>query len=161
MEIFSVYGRIRSIDLPLDVKLFLPRGHAHVEFDRVEDAQDAMLHMNGASIDGQEVTAKEVLGLEAASGAGNNRKRAPGSASRPRAPPANRRRSSPPRMNNRRMSPMRRSRSPRRRSRSPRFNRRNRRGSVSSGTASPSPRRKNSPPANRRRRYSRSSSESD
>ena len=162
LEIFSVYGRVRSIDLPLDTKNYLPRGYAYVEYDQHDDAKQALRHMNGGWIDGQIVTAKEVLSIEPTGPPTGNRGRTSNvGRGRPPAQWQNRRRS-PPRYANRR-PPLRRSRSPRRRSRSPRGIPRRRRGSVSSGSSSASPpRRKMSPPSGgRRRRYSRSSTESD
>lgn len=162
LEIFSVYGRIRSIDLPLDTKNYLPRGYAYVEFDHKDDAKVALRHMNGGWIDGQEVTAKEVL-RPSSPPSGNRGRGGAGAPLRSRAPQWQNRRRSPPRFGNRRFSP-RRSRSPRRRSLSPRGIPRRRRGSVTSGSSSPSPppKRRSSPPsAGKRRRYSRSSSDSD
>ena len=75
LEIFSVYGRVRSIDLPLDTKNYLPRGYAYVEYDQAEDAKDALRHMNGGWIDGQEITAKEVLAIESSAPTSGNRGR--------------------------------------------------------------------------------------
>jgi len=168
LEIFSIYGRIRSIDLPLDTKNYLPRGYAYVEYDQKDDAKGALKHMNGGWIDGQEITAKEVLAIETNNGppsGGRNR----GAFNRPRGggAPWQGRRRSPPRFNNNRRRSPRRSRSPRRRSRSPKALTRRRRGSVSSGSSSPSPppRSRRSPvntaAAGKRRRYSRSSTDSD
>ncbi|KFQ17855.1 RNPS1 protein, partial [Geococcyx californianus] len=104
MEIFSTYGKIKMIDMPVDrLNPHLSKGYAYVEFENPDDAEKALKHMDGGQIDGQEITATAVL------------------APRPRPPP---RRFSPPR----RMLPpppmwrrspprmRRRSRSPRRRS---------------------------------------------
>ena len=156
LEIFSVYGRVRSIDLPLDTKNYLPRGHAYVEFDKTDDAKDAIKHMDGGWIDGQEVTAKEVLAMPDTAALSGNRNRADTERQR------NIRRRSPPRFNRR--PPPRRSRSPRRSVRSPAgpIGRR-RRGSLSSGSSSrsPPPRKRSPPSVSKRRRYSRSTSDSD
>ena len=93
------------------------RGHAYVEFDRAEDAKDAMKHMNGGWIDGEEVTAREVLALTQPAPANRAPRGGRGPMSRGGGGGGfNRggRRRSPPRFQNRRPPPQRRSRSPRR-----------------------------------------------
>ncbi|RMC17930.1 hypothetical protein DUI87_05599 [Hirundo rustica rustica] len=77
MEIFSTYGKIKMIDMPVDrLNPHLSKGYAYVEFENPDDAEKALKHMDGGQIDGQEITATAVL------------------APRPRPPP---RRFSPPR----------------------------------------------------------------
>lgn len=113
MEIFSVYGEVKHVEFPVD--RFHPntgRGFAYVEYSNPDEAEDAMKHMDGGQIDGQEITAAPVL--------------------LPKQRPPMRRMSPPMRMNNRgppkrwrspqrfrRRSPIRRSSPRRRRSRSP------------------------------------------
>lgn len=97
------------------------RGFAYVEYTNADDAENAMKHMDGGQIDGQEVTVAPIL------------------LPRPR-PPMRRGGMSPMRRGGRWRSPQRfrrrspiRRRSPRRRSRSPIRNRRRR--SNSSGSS--------------------------
>lgn len=131
-EIFSAYGSIKSVDLPLERINFLPRGYAYVEFNDSEDAEKAMAYMNGGWIDGQTVQVQMVLPIR------------PPPPRRVRSPPPPRYyRRSPPRY--RRFSPPR--RRPRSRSRSPPVRRRR----------SPSRSRSRSPPRRRRSRRSASS----
>lgn len=170
LEIFSVYGRVRTIDLPLDKLNFLPRGLAYIEFENADDADQARRHMNGGWIDGQEVTTKAVLQPDPKpmmpqrdnrpnnNWRGGPRRSPMGRRSPPmrrspirrspirrRGPPPRRSRSrSGPRGGNARGGP------PRRRSPSPRRPPPRRRGSVSSGRSSSS--RSKSPPPQRRGR---------
>lgn len=61
-EIFSNYGVIKFIEFPFD--RFHPkfgRGFAYVEYVNAEDAENAMKHMDGGQIDGQEVTVAPIL----------------------------------------------------------------------------------------------------
>lgn len=124
MEIFSCFGEVKHVEFPID--RFHPeigRGLAYVEYTNPEDAENAMKHMDGGQIDGQEVTVSPVL---------IPKFRPPMRRNSPpmRRPPPRWR--SPMRYNyNRRRSPIRR-RSPRRRSRSPI---RRRRRSNSSGSS--------------------------
>lgn len=62
MEIFSAYGQIKMVDFAMD-KLHpnQGRGFAYVEFDTADEAENAMKHMDGGQIDGQEITAAPVL----------------------------------------------------------------------------------------------------
>lgn len=132
-EIFSVYGSVKNVDLPLQDNRgnsVMSRGYSYIDFEKAEDAENAMKHMDGGQIDGQEVTASPILALRQQL---PMRRRSPMPMMQRRGPlprrrsPLRMRRWSPPPM--RRRSPM-----PRRRSRS------------------------RTPP--RRRRYSRSSSSS-
>lgn len=61
-EIFSLYGTIKYIEFPID-RLHPPhgRGFAYVEYTNPEDAENAMKHMDGGQIDGQEITASPIL----------------------------------------------------------------------------------------------------
>ncbi|XP_069762630.1 RNA-binding protein with serine-rich domain 1 [Narcine bancroftii] len=62
MEIFSTYGKIKLIDMPLDrLHPHLSKGYAYVEFENPDDTEKALKHMDGGQIDGQEVTATAVL----------------------------------------------------------------------------------------------------
>ncbi len=113
-EIFSCYGVIKVIEFPFD--RFHPpagRGHAFVEYNNPEDAENAMKHMDGGQIDGQEITVSPVQ----ARNRQMMRRPSPPPFRGGGRPPPNRWNRSPPRF--RRRSPMPRRRSPRRRSRSP------------------------------------------
>lgn len=62
MEIFSTYGTIKSIEFPKDhVHPHLGRGFCYVEFTNPDEAEEAMKHMDGGQVDGQEITAAPVL----------------------------------------------------------------------------------------------------
>lgn len=61
MEIFSTYGIIKHVEFPRDhVHPHLGRGYAYVEFQTADEAENAMKHMDGGQIDGQEITAAPV-----------------------------------------------------------------------------------------------------
>ncbi|RWS30388.1 RNA-binding protein with serine-rich domain 1-like isoform X1 [Leptotrombidium deliense] len=61
-EIFSVYGIIKSIDLPMDrIHPHLSRGFAYIEFEKAEEAEKAIKYMDGGQIDGQEISVSIVL----------------------------------------------------------------------------------------------------
>jgi RNA-binding protein with serine-rich domain 1 len=62
IEIFSTYGEIKNVEYPVD--RFHPqngRGFCYVEYVNPDDAENAMKHMDGGQIDGNEVTAAPVL----------------------------------------------------------------------------------------------------
>lgn len=124
-EIFATYGTIKAVEFQLD-RNHPPsgRGFAYVEYTNPDDAENAMKHMDGGQIDGQEITAAPILmqrqprpmmmrrqspmrnrgGATGGGGGGGGRWN----------------RSPPPRFRRRGQSPMRGGRrSPRRRSRSP------------------------------------------
>ncbi|KAA0199837.1 hypothetical protein HAZT_HAZT007882, partial [Hyalella azteca] len=64
LEIFSVYGTVKSVDLPMyDVRLnpTLNKGYGYIDFETPDAAEDAMKHMDGGQIDGQEISAAPVL----------------------------------------------------------------------------------------------------
>lgn len=112
MEIFSTYGTVKSVDMPkIRPNSYLTRGFAYVEFEKSDDAEKALKHMDGGQIDGQEVTAAPVL----------IPKQRPPPLRQPspprRGPPPSWRRSPPPRVRARRRSPPRRRSPIRRRSR--------------------------------------------
>lgn len=111
-EIFGNYGTLKSVDFQID-RLHPPsgRGFAYVEYNNPDDAENAMKHMDGGQIDGQEITVAPVL----MSRVRPPMRRGP---SPIRRGPMNRGWRSPPPGRFRRRSPIRR-RSPRRRSRSP------------------------------------------
>lgn len=51
MEIFSVYGAVKHVDMPMDrVHAHLNRSFAYVEFESPEDAEKAMKHMDGGEM---------------------------------------------------------------------------------------------------------------
>nr|XP_040134491.1 RNA-binding protein with serine-rich domain 1 [Ictidomys tridecemlineatus] len=113
MEIFSTYGKIKMIDMPVErMHPHLSKGYAYVEFENPDEAEKALKHMDGGQIDGQEITATAVLAPWP--------RPPPRRFSPPRRmlPPPPMWRRSPPRMRRRSRSPRRRS-PMRRRSRSP------------------------------------------
>lgn len=122
-EIFSNYGKVRSVDVPHVNSI--SRGLAYVDYETSEEAEDALKYMNGGWIDGQEVSVQLVQPL-----------RLPPPRERPRRspPPRSKRRTPPPR--SWRGSRRSRSRSPRRRRsgspRTRRHRRRSRSGSAGS-----------------------------
>ncbi|CEM21963.1 unnamed protein product [Vitrella brassicaformis CCMP3155] len=54
-RIFSKYGEIKDVYIPLDVYRRVPRGFGFVEFAEEKDAREAMADMTGRRIDGKEV----------------------------------------------------------------------------------------------------------
>lgn len=47
-EIFSTYGKIKMIDLPMNrVHPHLSKGYAYVEYETPEEAEKALKHMDG------------------------------------------------------------------------------------------------------------------
>jgi RNA-binding protein with serine-rich domain 1 len=54
-EIFGVYGRIRSISLPINGGTGMNRGFAHVEYENKAEADNAIACMNEGQIDGRKV----------------------------------------------------------------------------------------------------------
>ena len=62
LEIFGSYGAIKHVEFPKDhTHPHLTRGYAYVEFTNADEAENAMKHMDGGQIDGQEITAAPVL----------------------------------------------------------------------------------------------------
>lgn len=62
VEIFGTYGVIKNVDFPKDhMHPHISRGYAYVEFSNADEAENAMKHMDGGQIDGQEITAAPVL----------------------------------------------------------------------------------------------------
>ncbi|KAK2111057.1 hypothetical protein P7K49_010803 [Saguinus oedipus] len=113
MEIFSTYGKIKMIDMPVErMHPHLSKGYAYTEFENPDEAEKVLKHMDGGQIDGQEITATAVLAPWP--------RPPPRRFSPPRRmpPPPPTWRRSPPRMRRRSRSPRRRS-PVRRRSRSP------------------------------------------
>lgn len=61
-EIFGAHGVIKNVEFPKDhVHSHIGRGYAYVEYSNADEAEDAMKHMDGGQIDGQEITAAPVL----------------------------------------------------------------------------------------------------
>uniref|UniRef100_A0A8C7SWW5 RRM domain-containing protein n=1 Tax=Oncorhynchus mykiss TaxID=8022 RepID=A0A8C7SWW5_ONCMY len=47
-EIFSSYGKIKMIDMPVDrLRSHLSKGYAYVEFENADEAEKALKHMDG------------------------------------------------------------------------------------------------------------------
>jgi len=56
-EIFGNYGEVKMVDLLNDhVHPYLSRGQAFIEFEDAAQAEKAIEYMNGAQIDGMEIT---------------------------------------------------------------------------------------------------------
>ena len=51
MEIFSVYGTVKAVDLPSErgTLSHLHRGFAYIEFSTADEAENAMKHMDGGT----------------------------------------------------------------------------------------------------------------
>ena len=48
MEIFSTYGKIKMIDMPVErMHPHLSKGYAYVEFEYPDEAEKALKHMDG------------------------------------------------------------------------------------------------------------------
>ncbi|CAK9291300.1 unnamed protein product, partial [Gordionus sp. m RMFG-2023] len=61
-EIFGTYGRIKTIDMPMDRNHFVySRGFAYIDYESSEEAAKAQKFMNGGQIDGQEVIVAFVI----------------------------------------------------------------------------------------------------
>merc|ERR1712136_42527 len=61
-EIFSVYGTIKSCDMPKDnIHRHLYKGFCYLEFETADEADKAMKHMDGGQIDGQEISCAPIL----------------------------------------------------------------------------------------------------
>ena len=51
-EIFSVYGTIKNLEMPSDrVHPHVSRGYAYVDYDKPEEAEKAVKHMDGGKSD--------------------------------------------------------------------------------------------------------------
>lgn len=62
MEIFGTYGIIKNVEFPKDhIHHHLGRLYCYVEYATADEAENAMKHMDGGQIDGQEITAAPVL----------------------------------------------------------------------------------------------------
>lgn len=62
MEIFGTYGVIKNVEFPKDhIHHHLGRMYCYVEYATADEAENAMKHMDGGQIDGQEITAAPVL----------------------------------------------------------------------------------------------------
>uniref|UniRef100_A0A915MHS2 RRM domain-containing protein n=2 Tax=Meloidogyne TaxID=189290 RepID=A0A915MHS2_MELJA len=61
-EIFSLFGVIKSCELPMDrVHIHIPRGYGYIEYEKAEDAEKAIKHMDGGQIDGLEIQCELTL----------------------------------------------------------------------------------------------------
>ena len=55
-EIFGTFGPLKLVDLVLDKTVNLSRGYAYVEYETVEDAEKAQVHMDEGQLDGNVLT---------------------------------------------------------------------------------------------------------
>lgn len=61
-EIFLLYGVLKNCELPMDrVHTHLPRGYGYVEYEKAEDAEKALKHMDGGQLDGLELQCEMTL----------------------------------------------------------------------------------------------------
>lgn len=52
-EIFSTYGKIKMIDMPMDrLHPHLSKGYCYVEYETPEEAEKALKHMDGGELQG-------------------------------------------------------------------------------------------------------------
>ena len=70
MEIFSIYGPVATAEIEKDPRVGLSKGSAYVTFKKSKDMNQAMLHLDGAQLDGNVIKATFVL-------VANKRKRSP------------------------------------------------------------------------------------
>jgi RNA-binding protein with serine-rich domain 1 len=50
-EIFSAYGKIKEVDLPVDrTHPYFSRGQAYVEFEKADEAEQAIDHFDGGQV---------------------------------------------------------------------------------------------------------------
>eukprot|EP00961_Rhodomonas_salina_P157335 2118666-Rhodomonas_salina.1 len=57
-EIFSTFGVIKSSKLLFDTRINLPKGQGNVEYEKKEEAEEAIAAMDGAQVDGNIVAVK-------------------------------------------------------------------------------------------------------
>lgn len=50
LEIFSTYGTVKGVELPMDRLHNTGRGFAYIEFETPAEAENAMKHMDGGKI---------------------------------------------------------------------------------------------------------------
>ena len=54
-SIFSLWGPLKNVEIAMDRAVQLSKGFAHVEFEKHDDAVNALDHMHGGQIDGNMV----------------------------------------------------------------------------------------------------------
>lgn len=68
-EIFTLFGVLKACELPMDrVHAHLPRGYGYVEYEKAEDAEKALKHMDGGQIDGLEIQCEMTLPFKGGAG---------------------------------------------------------------------------------------------
>ena len=60
-EIFGTYGTLQKVELLVDAKVKISKGKANVQFQNVNDAEQAVICMDGGQIDGNIVNVTFVL----------------------------------------------------------------------------------------------------
>ncbi|MCJ1251776.1 hypothetical protein MMC30_009014 [Trapelia coarctata] len=60
-EIFSAYGSIRDVDLPMNRQFMTNRGTAYILYDSTPHAESAIAHMHEAQLDGAVISVSIVL----------------------------------------------------------------------------------------------------
>ncbi|EFP04398.1 hypothetical protein CRE_25625 [Caenorhabditis remanei] len=62
-EIFSIYGAITKVDLPVDRNhQHLHRGIGYIDYESVEDAEKSIKYMDGGQVDGQVIQVEMTIG---------------------------------------------------------------------------------------------------
>lgn len=61
LEIFSIYGPVATAEIEKDPRVGLSKGSAYVTFKKSKDMNQAMLHLDGAQLDGNVIKATFVL----------------------------------------------------------------------------------------------------
>ncbi|KAK5939599.1 hypothetical protein PMZ80_007978 [Knufia obscura] len=63
-EIFGSYGRIQSIDVPMNRQFMTNRGTAYIVYDSAAGSESAIAHMHEAQLDGAVITSATVSPIE-------------------------------------------------------------------------------------------------
>lgn len=63
-EIFSIYGKIRRLDLPLDSISGFNQGYSYIDYDCHQSATDALTFMDGGFLDGQLISVQFTYPLQ-------------------------------------------------------------------------------------------------
>lgn len=61
LEIFGAYGRIQSIDIPMNRQFTTNRGSAYIVYETATGSESAVAHMHEAQLDGAVITVSIVL----------------------------------------------------------------------------------------------------
>ncbi|MBL8816795.1 MAG: RNA-binding protein [Planctomyces sp.] len=67
-SLFGRYGRVSSVRMMSDRSTGTPRGFAFVSMPSFEDAEEAIIHLNGASLGGRSLTVNEARSKDSVGG---------------------------------------------------------------------------------------------